>query len=45
MSSLTFLKWLDALEGDLEVVRIAEGRRVIENLHPKERDDRHGCGR
>lgn len=38
----TFLKLLETLESDLELVGCSEGGRVVEHLDPEKRDDRHG---
>lgn len=38
---LTFLELLEALEGDLELVRRVERRGVVLDLDAEKRDDRH----
>ena len=39
---LTFLQLLQALKSNLELVGCEKGSRVVDQLSPKKRDDRHG---
>lgn len=41
---ITFLKLLQAFKSNLKLIGGQERSRVVHNLNPKERDDRHGGG-